>query len=1233
MSMAKAPVASQGEKKTGGASGLQRKVRAVAPEMEGERGPLPMGMFDLSRVTAYPPGGRPARDVGWSDFAPALADKDGEQANPGSDGERSAKPSFAAVPVFPPTTGRAATSRGVLQAKLAVGSVDDPLEEEADQVAERVLRMPDPVAAAGAPEEPPEAPVQPARARLSRKEEDEETGSLVQRRAAPEAPGGVGAAPPIVEQALQSGARALDAETRAYFEPRLGLDLGKVRIHTDAQAAEAARAVNAQAYTVGQDIVFGQGRYAPRDQAGRRLLAHELAHVAQQRPRGEAGPAARQAPAGVLRRKPEVYETRLREVVAGSISKNGYTAAAVLEIPGWTSDPLNTVASAADLATAVTGAYTKLKTVLLTTAGFKALPAGTMRLVATAALDEAAVAKVRAMADERKWKIVVYRAASMTSIVKEMTVDPAPAKPAAPADKGTPAKAPGQTAPTPDAPGQAAPGAQQAPPTPAPTHRIEAALKLLELAKKAVLQEPEDIPTATEILEKVGAVFMDIATDTKISDTFTGWVVFDQTSVWQYVVAARAAPKDLLGKIRSGMRGEKMWQDHIGDVVQARRYLEILAGDRPNRKQLEEEQKAFEVLAQQTAYSMLDTFKGDLEQQQKKYQDEANVTDLIAALGKTQIKEKFAAARAKAEEAGLDPGDTRVKNGPDGRPVNPAAQEKLDEAKAIRQEGVAEVRKVADKHPLVSYPDFPQGELATAEGVPAVKALIDAYITKHLEAIEESRGQIKDVDSIYALDRLVEEAYARQNITPGSVRDLAVQNRKAEIAHAKFLTDVVKDTFLVMFTIMTWGQGGFAIKVAQAVVAGGLAGEALDEYNKASAAHDAGLSSVKPSEAWALIACIGAGATVLGLFAEIAPRILPAIRAFNQGTDAKMLLEALRQQGASNEMIEAISELSGPGKTAERDWFGRLYERMGGNAEKLQQALKGRRISEMTAAEIEALIARTSRGVDEAAQDLRLLLENGAPLNDPAVVDALVRMADQAIRTKALQLEKFIDEIRGLRVKAGLPEMTATEVGQVKEAWEQAKRLEASAAEPIEITSKRKPIGSFSQGNEMVIKLQSKEGAIYGGNTVKLDPNATTTVTGTLDDVNVIARRGERVPGATLQGANPGGINILRSPKWQQIIKKYDALKAADPAKFWKTVTNEFWETVNKPWLEEAMARGDKFRLVSDPTSEAALFTTNDAGEFILENGQKTRSIFGREVDLMKANGYEFLPDGTAVKK
>lgn len=89
--------------------------------------------------------------------------------------------------------------------------------------------------------------------------------------------------PPIVQEVLHSPGQPLDPATRAYMEPRFGHDFSRVRVHTDARAAESARTVNALAYTVVPNIVFNKGEYAPQTTAGKELLAHELTHVVQQR--------------------------------------------------------------------------------------------------------------------------------------------------------------------------------------------------------------------------------------------------------------------------------------------------------------------------------------------------------------------------------------------------------------------------------------------------------------------------------------------------------------------------------------------------------------------------------------------------------------------------------------------------------------------------------------------------------------------------------------------------------------------------------------------------------------------------------------------------------------------------------------------------------------------------------------------------------------------------------------
>jgi hypothetical protein len=94
--------------------------------------------------------------------------------------------------------------------------------------------------------------------------------------------------PPVVDNVLRSPGHALDRSTRAFMEPRFGRDFSNVRVHTDESTGASAQAIDALAYTVGRDIVFGPGRYRPSTPDGRRLIAHELTHVVQQ---GESGPA------------------------------------------------------------------------------------------------------------------------------------------------------------------------------------------------------------------------------------------------------------------------------------------------------------------------------------------------------------------------------------------------------------------------------------------------------------------------------------------------------------------------------------------------------------------------------------------------------------------------------------------------------------------------------------------------------------------------------------------------------------------------------------------------------------------------------------------------------------------------------------------------------------------------------------------------------------------------------
>ena len=165
-----------------------------------------------------------------------------------------------------------------LQTKLAVNEPGDMYEQEADRVAEQVMRMPEPSVQratwacggeAGADEECEAC-----------KAQEPGQQAKVQRAANGAVPGQ--AAPESVHQVLRSPGQPLDAAARAFMEPRFGRDFGDVRVHVGPEAAASAAAVGARAYAVGKDVVFGAGKYAPQSLPGRNLIAHELTHVLQQ---------------------------------------------------------------------------------------------------------------------------------------------------------------------------------------------------------------------------------------------------------------------------------------------------------------------------------------------------------------------------------------------------------------------------------------------------------------------------------------------------------------------------------------------------------------------------------------------------------------------------------------------------------------------------------------------------------------------------------------------------------------------------------------------------------------------------------------------------------------------------------------------------------------------------------------------------------------------------------------
>jgi hypothetical protein len=193
-----------------------------------------------------------------------------------------------------------------LSTGLTINEPGDKYEQEADRIADQVMRMPDPgppdvqrscpdceeeIQRQVEPEEEEEEEVlqtKPLTIQMTPlvqrqvvpEEEEEEEGVIQTNRSLPQAQVNADASTSV--RSLQGGGRPLSSSERDFFEPRFRHHFGSVRIHTGANAASLARQISARAFTYGADVFFREGQYAPGTSTGRRLLAHELTHVIQQ---------------------------------------------------------------------------------------------------------------------------------------------------------------------------------------------------------------------------------------------------------------------------------------------------------------------------------------------------------------------------------------------------------------------------------------------------------------------------------------------------------------------------------------------------------------------------------------------------------------------------------------------------------------------------------------------------------------------------------------------------------------------------------------------------------------------------------------------------------------------------------------------------------------------------------------------------------------------------------------
>ena len=509
-----------------------------------------------------------------------------------------------------------------------------------------------------------------------------------------------------------------------------------------------------------------------------------------------------------------------------------------------------------------------------------------------------------------------------------------------------------------------------------------------------------------------------------------------------------------------------------------------------------------------------------------------------------------------------------------------------------------------DNYPIFSDEDLPQDKRVNKEallraGEAGMGALLQGQIANRLQDVQEAQARVEGKNElIFKMDQMMPHFYVQQGIAPESIYDRIIQDKIRDDAIKNLVVGVLLAIIAIALTVVSLGSATPAL-VAAGAAAGAfglsafMAYEEYQKYTEENDLADVGLAD-DPSMVWLIVAIAGS-ALDMGAMVKAVRALGPAARAVNAGGDVSEFTRAVRALQEAGEIDARIA-----------------------------RAAENAALARYAFTQASGDLTRTLAG--------RLHSVPGAFM-DPEVFQILIRMAKAKIQQGVSSFQVFAAELKRARTLAALDDLAPEELARAKEAWEQALQLARSSEEPIEILSESgRVIGRYSNGSHLEIIARGQP--LHGGNLIRLDPNATTTVTGTLDDVNKVARRGAQLPGATSMGANPGGINILRSPQWAAIKAKHmSLLDSGDELRYWQTVTDEFWRTVNKPWLDEALARGDKFRFISNATDESAIYVTRRSGEFVLDEGSnRIKSIFGREVDYLEAHGYVFQADGTAIK-
>jgi hypothetical protein len=854
----------------------------------------------------------------------------------------------------------------------------------------------------------------------------------------------IGRADDPVEAAAQAtAARALCR--RDVFPRDPAADLAAIRVHADARAAQAARAVDARAFTAGSHLFFDQGEYRPDTEAGRLLLAHELAHAAQAET--HAPTRLRRAPKVPSKKKAGVsfwFSVQVREPLAADdllvefvrqyyrlATREG--AEARREGLGWKWVGKPQIATAADVKKGYVLLHVRDDTMKPQDPKARAEREKNFKLLAPGQRTG-----INTEADRLFWEKTRYKVGGQLGNSpddKKMAQHWLDIRDELLRERGE---------------------IDALPP------RVRKFL-FTEDAPRTV--EPKDYATVLRIAQKLANLSDSELEDykLKVNEETTEWGAFE-SSIDRYVAARaqregelrdRETKKTRIYGLDQVYQLYKSWKAVRGVARMTPSVDEFGVRD-PNANLMRDEAKRLEAdltaslerygfksipdfeqavhdyedaFARETvaiAFDMLARYDHVLYEEEKKFRDPSAARALADRVGQTQARTHYLEAVRESQEAEY------ILPDPDLHGYLPGElEEKLEhrrKASEVRVAGEAEV-KGATTDPLVSNNDFDREALARAN--PAdVQALMLDYIAARRNDIRQTRANLQDDhELIYKLDDLLKASFESQQISPGTIYDLVIKDKIHDVHVGEAIIKIAVAVFAVAIGLLTFGTGTVAVLAAVATfgISSYQAYQAYREYEVASAAHGAKLLSDDPSFGWVIVAIVGAGIDLAAAAAAL-KAMKPAIEAFNASGDVAKLAKEL----------EAIAEVN-----------------------------EAMRLNVLRAAEAETQYRTALKGLFEAGGRLNMVF-------GPQGLPELTKVVYYALKRGLLSFERFMLVLKQEKLLTETA-LEAEQLTKLKGLFEEAK----VAAE--DLATHGKTIGMTEQQTDAFVKMWSQS------NTMTLD--------------------------------------------------------------------------------------------------------------------------------------------------